>query len=915
MKDKTLFDNSLIIRAIYSKAACLYKKVPKLISFPKNEEELYKVLMEAKKRGLPITMRGAGSGLAGQSVGEGIIVDVSRYMDHFNFSDGTIETFMGANPSQINKFLKDKGIFFPPEPSSTDFCTIGGMIGNNSKGARSVKYGTTLENLNYIDILLADGSKERIENRPLSLEEIKNHKLKKVAKILLQNREKILKNWPKAKANTSGYNLKDCIKEKNKVNLLPLFVGSEGTLAIFIKASLKLAKLPNERSLAIVEFDTLEDATYGTIELLKFKPSACEILDRTFIDFVNKGYGSLGLEISKDSQALLIVEMDEEDSYYKIEEALKSIKSYSKLKIAENEEEVNLIWKFRKSASPLLNRGRGKLKSVRIVEDGSVPIEAISKYIRGMKEIFKEENIEMVIFGHSGDGNFHINPLMDLSSYEHYEKSYKIVENTAKLLKSLNGSLSGEHGDGRLRAPFLKFMFEDLFDLFVKIKETLDPDNILNRDVKIIKENRDFRESFKISPQKEKNPLKGELSEEKWLREIERCHGCGNCRNFCPSYMATKDEAFSSRGRAFLLQNVIDGTLSEAEILKNISIFDQCLSCRECLKNCPTKVDLAPISSLVLKNYSNPLTKIKNLIYSNFSTIPYKFSLPEGIKKELLNLRILRTLLEILIGLRKEIVFNFSIEKPHFDKNKSYLFEGLKEKEVLLFYGCSYNTLDKDSELKKLLEILNFFHITTYIPPQECCGVSKISKGFYNNVKENILSNKKSFIPYLKNNRCIIFTSPSCGAAIKYDYPIFFEEIETSKISENLVYVSEYLTKKIPIESYLKPLNKKIIYHSSCHGELLNCDKYDTEILSKIPELKILKRVENCCGMAGTFGLVKNNRLISDSLKERLKEELKGIEADFLITNCFSCKIQIQNLTKIKVIHPIELIYQSIFMK
>lgn len=911
-------EKSPAVRSIYSRAACMYKMMPEAVFFPKGEDDFLYILEYAKKRGLPLTLRGGGSGLAGQTVGRGIVIDHSRYLKQFEINDNfEVITSMGVVLSYLNKSLAPRNLFFPPDPSSSDFCTIGGMIGNNSKGARSVKYGGTSKHLNYLDLLLADGSKVRVENRSLFPSEFSNKKLKEVAQLIENNRTLIFSKWPKSKVNTSGYNLKECLCEGGKINLLPLFVGSEGTLAIFLRASLKVRKIPVNRSLAIAEFASLEEATQTVLDITPYNPSALELLDKSFIEIVRKGYGEFPINISPQCSSILIVETDGEnagESEESLNKILKNISSGMRFTKAQSHYEREKIWAFRKAASPLLNKGKGNLKSVRIIEDGAVPVQNIPVYVEGVKEILKSKNIEMVIFGHSGDGNFHINPLMDMRDENHFKAVPEIIENTALLLAKLDGTLSGEHGDGRLRAPYLKIIYGDLYQIFLKIKEILDPEYIFNPDVKISKNPQFVTNNFRFSPNYKRTELKNELSNEKWQIEIERCHGCGTCRDFCPTAKALNYDPLSSRGRAHFLQSILDGTIPEKEIEKEIEIFDSCLSCRECLKNCPTSVDISPIASLVLRNYSPPVTKIKNRIFTSFSSLPYK--LPFFANKmagKILRSEFARVFSEKTMGLRRDIQIDIESSSFAFETNKNYIFEGGGKKNVILFYGCFGNIYNKDEETLLAVKILHKLGISVIVPPQGCCGISKISRGLFEGAAGNIFFTQKNFISYAEKGIEIVYTAPSCGLAIIKEHPLFFPSPHSEKIAGMTLYLSEFLYNFISENNIeLKSQNKSFVYQTPCHSLLLNADRSDIKLLSLIPELKLLYKTTNCCGLSGTYGLQKKNSHISQNLSMLLKKELEPFKSDFVVTPCGACKIQVSNLTPLPVVHPLKVLSESI---
>ena len=912
---RDFLDDSPSTRAVYSRAACIYRMTPEAVAFPGNTAEMLRAFEYARERMIPVTMRGGGSGLAGQTVGRGIVTDHSRFMRKAEImgpEEAVVE--MGVVLAQLNRALAVGGLVFPPDPSSQDFCTIGGMIANNSKGARSVKYGGTLEWLNWVEVILSDGTIVKVENRALPPEEHSHGMLRKAALLIENNRDRIIEKWPRSKANTSGYNLKGCLGENGKINLLPLFAGSEGTLGIFARASLRMTPLREFRSLAIAEFSDAAEAAEATLEIVPHGPSACELLDRTFIEMVRKGQGGFPIPVSDGCGSILIIEADgttREEADGTLRMILKSVSSAGKFAIPADASQKEKVWAFRKAASPLLNRGRGKLKSVRFIEDGAVPTENIPAYVRGVTSILRKEGIEAVIFGHSGDGNFHVNPLMDLTDPRHFGLVPVIAEETARLIASLGGSLAGEHGDGRLRTPYLRIVYGGLVDLFINIKKELDPGNMFNPGIIACEDPAPITEGTRFSPSYERTPLRGALSSEKWSLEIERCHGCGTCRDFCPTAQATGFDPLSSRGRAHLLQAVMDGSLAHETLGSSaaLDIFDSCLNCSECAVHCPTGVDISPISSLILGEYSGAIRKARNKFFTSFSSLPYK--LPGAFLRAsapLTGSRAARILGEKMTGLRRDLGISMPDGITAFDPGKLYRFEGNTGKKAVLFYGCYGNIYNREGETLAAVRILQKLGVEVIVPPQACCGVSKLSKGLFDSAAGDVLFTQNNFLPYLEGDARIVFTAPSCALAVMKDHPAFFPSESSEKMAERAVCISEFLADLLEGGGVdLRPLDISFAYQTPCHAAAIDADEKDMRLLKMIPSIKFAGKTKSCCGMGGTYGIRKENAGIADELGKALGKELELLGADVVVTPCGSCRMQSANLTKKKILHPLEL--------
>lgn len=914
-----LFDNSPATRAVYSRAACIYRRIPEGVAFPGSAEDILRVYEHVRERGLSITPRGGGSGLAGQTVGKGIIVDHSRYMKKVEITgreEAVVE--MGVVLAQLNRALSKEGMVFPPDPSSQDFCTIGGMIANNSKGARSVKYGGTLEWINWLEVMLPDGKVVRIENRETDPRQLPHDKLVRAALMIDHNRRRIIEKWPGSKANTSGYNLRACLGNNGGINILPLFAGSEGTLGFFLRASLKLRPIPAFKSLAIAEFADAAEAAEATLEITPHGPSACELLDRTFIEMVRKGQGGFPIPVSERCGSILIIEADgltSDESDGSLRNILRNISSAGKFAVATEAAQKERVWAFRKAASPLLNRGRGKLKSVRFIEDGAVPTEKIPVYVKGVTAILEREGIEAVIFGHSGDGNFHVNPLMDLTDRRHFDLVPVIAEETAGLIASLGGALAGEHGDGRLRTPYLRMVYGDLVDLFINIKKEIDPDKVFNPGIIACEDPAPITDGLRFSPDYKRTPLKGALSSEKWSVEMERCHGCGTCRDFCPTAQATNSDPLSSRGRAHLLQAIMDGSFGQGELRSKdcLDIFDSCINCSECLVHCPTGVDISPVSSLILREYSGGLRKAGNAFFTGFSSLPYK--IPRQLLKiseKFMNSPAVRFIGEKATGFRRDIRIPSPDGDFAFDPGRLYRFGAGGSRRALLFYGCFGNIYNKDGESLLALKILERLGVEVIVPPQACCGVSRMSKGLFDTVAGDISFTQRNFLPHLEEGTKILFTAPSCALAFIKDHPSFFPSDAAQKMSASSLYISDYI--RILLEEQktaLQPLETSFVYQTPCHASAIEADEKDITLLGMVPSLKFAGKTSSCCGMGGTYGIRIENSMISDSLGKKLEAELSSMEADFIVTPCGSCRMRVSGLSQKKILHPLELFAMS----
>ncbi len=910
--------------AVYSRAACIYRRRPAGVLFPKAEEDLQWALSYAMENRLPLTMRGGGSGLAGQTVGRGLVADVSRWMNRVLSVDVERREAVvqpGVVLSDLNRALAPNSLRFAPDPSSQDFCTIGGMLADNSKGARSVKYGPTSAHVKALGLILADGSHLTLERGARRPEEYGHPALAKAAALIGGRRDEILERWPRSRANASGYNLKGCLGEPGFVDLVPLFIGSEGTLAIFTEAVLDLTPVPPHQSMVMLEFGDVESAGRAVLDILPRGPSACEILDNTFLEIIRAGLGTFPLPVDDGARTILLVEADgatREEAEAGMDRLLEAAASARPTGVhrAATAADRAAIWSFRKAASPLLNQGRGRLKSVRFIEDGAVPTEAIPAYLRGVSAILASRRIDSVIFGHAGDGNFHVNPFLDLKDPSHFAQVPLIAREVAELLAGLHGSLSGEHGDGRLRTPFLPMIYGDLTDLFRQIKLALDPDEVLNPGIIAPAEAEPMESGLRFHPDYRRAALPGRLCEESWAFEAERCHGCGTCRDFCPTAQATDHDLLSSRGRGHLLQALLDGELSprDAGRPEVRAIFDSCLGCSLCAIHCPTGVDIAPLAAAFREAFTPPLGRIRDRFLGQVPSMGYKLGARTGrLALQAGNLFPLRQLNGALLGLRSDLVAPEMAGRFAFDPGRLYHYPGDGAGKALYFYGCYGNTYNPDGEAELAVTVLNALGVEVVVPPQACCGVSKLTRGLADAAAPDVLFNRASFLPYIREGFSLVASAPSCLLALVKEQPRFFpcgEAQELARASAGLFTFLLGILERQP--DRLGPVPLRVVYQTPCHGAVLGSFRDEVELLRRIPGLEVLDVTSECCGLAGSFGAESRHAGLSEAIAAPLYERIRRASPQAVVTPCGSCKAQDEGHLSWPVVHPLTLLARAL---
>jgi FAD/FMN-containing dehydrogenase/ferredoxin len=642
-KDKTQ-------RVLHSSDISLYEILPSGVVFPQTAEEVEDVLRTVKalnassKDKTTIHSRGAGTAAAGQSLGKGIVVNFTRSMnriievDKINV-DGDplndihyVDTEPGVILGKLNKHLAKYGLFMPVDPSSIDVCSLGGMVANNSSGIHSYLYGDTKDYVLELEGYWADGrffSTYTGEN---------THHLEKKLRDLAPKAEKLQDKLPRTAKNSSGYNIRDAFRLYStssvparsdtslKHTLLQLLIGSEGTLAVITKIRFRVIKLPQKRVTVLSLFDDIEKSLQAVKLTSSIKGiSAIELLDQELIETSKLHYPDMKHFFYTNAGAGLIFEIDGDSDFVdqQHKELLKILSGVAnKIEDAVEPEKRERLWWIRKSASSILNRIEGSIRSLRFIEDVGVPVDSIMDFYEQEKKILEKYGLRTAFFGHIGSGHFHINPRIDTRKPDFWDTVEKVSEETYELVSKLGGTLDAEHGDGILREPYIRKFQPELYELYVEIKDIFDPEWILNPG-KIV--NRRRHGDKKASTENIRylfTPLKD--IDASILNEVEKCHGCGDCVNFCESYKSKgyRHEGYNSRGRANIMRAIVSGIITDDELDHALKYIDACMLCGNCLEKCPTGIDIIKTASILRERGILPMREKEKLLMILFS--PYK---------------------------------------------------------------------------------------------------------------------------------------------------------------------------------------------------------------------------------------------------------------------------------------------------
>jgi anaerobic glycerol-3-phosphate dehydrogenase C subunit len=933
----TLLEGEVLVdrltRLLYSTDASIYEIEPKAVVLPRTVEDVLRVVKFAGEEGVPVFARGGGSGLAGESLGPGIVLDFSKYMNHIlevNETENFVRCGPGVVLSVLNAALARRGKVFGPDPASGSRCTLGGMLGNNAAGVHSVYYGVTRDQVLALEAALPDGSlhsfsrekRERAKGEPK--DDFHRALVDPLVGLLQDSQPLIEEKVPRTRRNTCGY-LLDGVLRNGEIDLTRLLVGSEGTLALITQAKLSIYDLPQARALVLLHFDDLDKAARAVPLLLSLEPCAVELMDRWVIKATRQAFPEYAPLLPGDLVALLLVEFAGEsadDVEGRAEEAKKiteSARLASGASMALDAASQDRLWQMRKSVTPALVRLPGDKKAIPFIEDTAVAPEQLAEYIQGQKKIIDTYGLEAAIFSHAGDGLCHTRPLVDLRSSEDVEKMPKIANEVYNLCLSLGGSISGEHGDGLSRSQFIPRQYGALYDVMCKVKDIFDPQNIFNPG-KIITRGQDImtRDLRRLPPvdvpYRESRLL---FSAGEYARELANCNGCALCRSplpevtMCPMFKALAEEGASSRGKCNLLRYGLIAALDEEKWADSEfqETFDKCLACGMCTVDCPSGVN---VMKLVLDMRAR-LAEERGLSRSSralitFETLSRLCSWFAPMVNYFSAQPMLRFMLEKTAGLDR------TCELPRFSRNK--LKKHLKNESAgshhkVAYFADTFASCSDPEIARALVSSLGKNNIEVVLPKQKGAGMPALAYGSLNRARRRARYNIRHLAPLTRAGRPIIATEPTAAFCLKEAYKFLQDGEDAELVADNTYEAFQYLRRLNERGEFnidFQEVNRKVAYHAPCHLKALQIGRPALEILRLVPGLEIMEIDEGCCGMAGTFGLKKENREVSLKIGKRLFEAVKNSGAELVASECSTCRLQIEEATGIKTVHPIMLL-------
>lgn len=949
-----------MMRTLYATDASSYRELPLAVAIPKTKQDILTLIEFASQNHTSLIPRTAGTSLAGQVVGNGIIVDVSKHFNQIlelNTQESWVRVQPGVIRDELNLFLKSHGLFFGPETSTANRAMIGGMVGNNSCGSNSVVYRSTREHLLEVTAFLSDGSEVVFKtlstddfHAKCELNTLEGNIYKSVRSILsnYDNQVEIRKEFPKksVERRNTGYAI-DLLVETDPFtaggadfNFCSLIAGSEGTLAFITEIKLNVVPAPpKETGLLCVHFNTIDESLHANLIGLKYKPSASELIDHYILECTkeNKEQSKNRFFVQGDPGAILVIEF--------VKETREEILALTNAVEADMRAaglgyhfpvlfgaDTKKIWTLRKAGLGLLSNLPGDEKAVPVIEDTAVDVNDLPNYIRDFNEILKKHGLYSVHYAHAGSGEIHLRPIINLKTVEGNKLFRTIAEEVATLVKKYNGSLSGEHGDGRLRGEFIKQMVgEKNYALLKQVKTIWDPNNIFNPN-KIV-DTPSMNSMLRYEPGQITPAFKTifRFHKQDILQHAEQCNGSGDCRKthlsggtMCPSYMATRNEKDTTRARANILREFLthsdkQNRYDHKEIYEVMSL---CLSCKACKSECPSNVDMAKLKAEFLQHYYDANgVPFRSKLIANFTATAKLGSLMPSLYNAVMRNGITGGIIKKISG------FAIKRSMPSISKQtlmswyqKNYKAPHNPIKQVYLF--CDEFTNYNDAEIGiKAIQLLTALRYEVILPKHLESGRTWLSKGLVRKAKQIANANIVLLGNIVSLSKPIIGFEPSAILTFRDEYPDLATDenlLAAQNLAVNSFFIDEFLAREIEQGNISQDIftqeSKSILLHGHCQQKAVSNLSDSVKVLSFPANYKVETIPSGCCGMAGSFGYEKEHYEVSMNIGELVLFPKVRVHQHTCIIAApgTSCRHQIKDGTGANALHTVEVLFEAL---
>ncbi len=934
-------------RVLYSTDASIYQILPIGVVLPRDAEDVAATLRLCGEAGVPVLPRGGGTSLAGQAIGRAVVLDCSKYMNEILEIDPArrlARVQPGVVQDDLNAAAGRFGLRLGPDTATSNRATLGGMIGNNSCGARSIVYGKMVDHVEGLRVLLADGTEMTIgplddgalaaKAQESSREGLLYHA---VLDIVQSQREEIERRYPKILRRVAGYNFPELLLRP--FNLARLIVGSEGTLAVGTEATVRLVPQPPHTVAAVLHFHDLQEALETVPLILTHSPSAVELIDRLVLEMTRAQleYARRMTFVRGDPDALLVVEFagdrgDEvRDRLAALEQTLEAARRGYAVVPAVDPAAQDNIWRVRKAGQGLLQGVKGDTKPITFVEDTAVPPERLAEFIRRFRTILDLHGVRAAFYAHASVGCLHVRPLINLKDAPQIETMRAIAEAVGELVIEFGGTMSGEHGDGLVRGWFLERYFgPEIYQAFRAIKRAFDPQGLMNPgkivDAPPLTADLRYGASYRTIDV----PTQFDWSRDGgFAAAAELCSGVGACRKttegtMCPSYMVTREEEHSTRGRANLLRAVLSGVLPPAELTgrRLFAALDLCIECKGCKAECPANVDMAKLKYEFLdRYYATNGVPLRARLFAHIHRLNRIGAATHPLSNWVAQSRPIRWGLERLAGVdRRRPLPSFA--RPNFDKwwrarrggassgfGTTRAVENLSAPRVVLFADTflRFNYPEVGQAAVQLLEGLGY---EVLVPSVTCCGRPMISKGLLSTARGRAEENVRRLLPFALAGIPIVGCEPSCILTFRDEIPDLLPGEDTRQLAAQTFLIDEFLFRHVQRHGWPAPeAAGRVLFHGHCHQKAIVGTAAAVGVL-QAAGFQVELVDSGCCGMAGAFGFEREHYDISLAMGERrlLPAVRRAPPQVEVVAMGVSCRQQIAHGTGRQAKHLVEVL-------
>lgn len=949
---------------LYATDASAYEIRPLAVVRPRVSGDVIATVRYAAEQGLPVHARGAGSGLAGGALGRGIVVDFSRYMRRIvSMEEDQATVLAGVVHADLNRALAKQGRLFGPDPAMTEVTTMGGVLSVDGSGSHWLTYGSARRHVRRLKVVLADGELVELvspgfEPAEWSPEPRVAQLAGAVAELARRRRDVIDAHRTKALVDTSGYALAQAApagegldgEPAQSVDLTKLLVGSEGTLGLITEATIATQPLPTCRGSMLLVFDSLDKAARAVEELLPLGPAACDLMDRRHLSLARETDVRYELMIPAAAEAVLLVEFfaeDDDELGEKLHGAARVVRDELSLAagchIGEDAFDCELLWNLARQFVPTLHGMKGVRRAAPGIEDIAVPPAALPVFLRHLQDTLKRQQVTASLFGHAGHGQLHIRPLLNLSEVDSVRRLERLSSELYEKVWLLGGTISGEHGDGLSRTPFLSRQHGPLMNVFRELKRVFDPQAVLNP-TKIVPEagarmGQNLRRlaapslAVAAAPNADKShrltmaTLELNWTPEEMTLAARACNGCGLCRTreegvrMCPIFHFAPREEASPRAKANLARAVLTGLLPGDELTKDIAreVADLCVHCHMCRLDCPANVDIpklmleakmAHVKVNGLRPHDWWLTRIDSV--SRWASRWPRLS------NWALRNRPARWLLEKTLGLAQGRKMPALARQPFLQQPTPKRLRGPERnsKEKVAYFVDTFANYYDDTLADALVRVLEHNGVGVYIPAgQGHSAMPMITQGALGPARRIAARNVELLAEAVRQGYTIIATEPAAVLALTHEYPQILQDDEDAQlVAANTQEADQYLWdlhKRGLLKLDFQPLPCRVAHHTPCHVRALEIGNPAANLLRLIPELRLVQLEKGCSGMAGTYGMKKANYRSSLRAGLPLLSELRTGDYTLGATECSTCKIQMEQSAPQATLHPVKLLAMS----